>query len=106
MAKHTLNKKEMAKKAFTAKLARFGVQPSAALNYKKQTVVLSVGAERGRIIQRDELKKLRQKNLQEGPVSKLLDKALTIKETAKKKKKKGEKGSDESSSEESSSEED
>ena len=29
-------KKEMAKKAFTAKMARYGVVPSAALNYKKQ----------------------------------------------------------------------
>ena len=36
-------------------------------------MVLTVGAERNRIIDRDELKKTRAANLREGPTGKLLD---------------------------------
>lgn len=45
-----LKKKQMAKQAFAQKLARMGVVPSNALNFKKQSVVLAVGHERNRII--------------------------------------------------------
>jgi len=68
MANHALKKKQMAQKAFAAKLHRIGVVSSNSLNFKRQQVVLAVGQERNRIIDRDELKKLREKNLKEGPV--------------------------------------
>ena len=73
MKNHQLKKKKMAQQAFAAKLLRIGVLPSEALNYKKQQVVLAVGQERNRIIDRDELQKLREKNRGEGPVSKILE---------------------------------
>ena len=72
-AKSSQKQKEIAKKAFTQKLARFGVVPSNALNYKKTAVVLTVGGDRNRVIDRDEFMKMREKNLREGPASKLLN---------------------------------
>eukprot|EP00354_Favella_ehrenbergii_P000577 CAMPEP_0170451804 /NCGR_PEP_ID=MMETSP0123-20130129/932_1 /TAXON_ID=182087 /ORGANISM="Favella ehrenbergii, Strain Fehren 1" /LENGTH=72 /DNA_ID=CAMNT_0010713635 /DNA_START=1528 /DNA_END=1746 /DNA_ORIENTATION=+ len=72
MKNHQLKKKKMAQQAFAAKLARMGVFASEALNYKKQQVVLAVGQERNRIIDREELQKMRMKNLQEGPVARML----------------------------------
>ena len=83
-AKSSQKQKEIAKKAFTQKLARFGVVPSNALNYKKTSVVLAVGGDRNRVIDRDEFKKMREANLREGPASKLLENVPPAKSERKK----------------------
>ena len=84
-----MKKKQTAKQAFAQKLARLGVVQSNALHYKKQALVLAVGQERNRIIEREEMKKLRQNNLRERSIQKMLEEAGQVrldKSPSKKKK--------------------
>ena len=75
MAKLAKKKKEMARNAFSQKLHRMGVMPSKALDFKKQQVVLAVGQDRNRIIERDEFKTIRATQLREGTAKTMLENA-------------------------------
>lgn len=84
MALLAKKKKMMAREAFSKKLQRMGVKPSKALDYKKQQVVLAVGQERNRIIERDEFKKIRSLQLKEGTAKTQLENAPPLPKSEKK----------------------
>ena len=84
MAQLAKKKKMMAREAFSKKLQRLGVQPSKALDYKKQQITLAVGQERNRIIERDEFKKIRSTQLREGTAKTLLENAPPLPKSEKK----------------------
>ena len=64
MAKHAQKKKMMAREAFVKKLARRGIMPSKALEFKSAHLLTHTQEEQGvRIIDRDENRRQKEREL-------------------------------------------
>lgn len=72
------------KDALTARLRRKNIHASGALNYKSTKFLLAHDGDRNRIIEKDEMKKLVKANLAEGPVERVLMRAMSMTEFKKK----------------------